>query len=333
MTALADQLGAFLLKHLPNERGASRHTVDAYAYTFQLFVNFVATATKRRPHQLKIEDLSADRVLDFLDHVEEVRGNAIRTRNLRLAGIKSFFRFLEWRTPECLAQVKQIQAIPKKAHQKGHVDFLNREEIEAILDAPSRSSRWGLRDRAMLLLTYGAGLRVSESVNLDVKDINPPAFDQVHVLAKGRQLRNLPLWKETRAVYREWLNARPAVDDPALFVNARGSRMTRFGFGQRLAVHAKEAARQVPSLQSKKVTPHVLRHSCAMHTLEATGDIRRVALWLGHASLESTKIYLHVDPAEKMDILGATTPPSVKKGQFKGVSDRLLRVLREARRK
>ncbi len=333
MTSLANHLSAFLLDHLPNERGASGHTVDNYAYSFQLFVNFLAVATKRRPHQLEIQDLSAAGVLDFLDHIELSRGNTVRTRNARLAAIKSFFRYLEWRAPERLGQIKQIHAIPLKKHDKGQVDYLTREEIQSILDAPSRSTRWGTRDRAMLHLTYAGGLRVSEAVQLEVRDINPPSIDEVRILGKGRKNRTLPLWKETRLVLREWLNARPTVDDPALFVNARGTRMTRFGFGQRLAVHAEVAAHRSPSLRSKSVTPHVLRHSCAMHTLEATGDIRRVSLWLGHSTIESTEMYLHVDPAEKMDILAATTPPKVKKGRFDGVSDRLLVVLQEARRR
>lgn len=333
MTSLAHHLSAFLLDHLPNERGASRHTVDNYAYSFQLFVNFVADVTKQRPHQLEIQDLSAVRVLDFLEHLENSRGNSVRTRNARLAAIKSFFRYLEWRAPERLNQIKQIHAIPQKKHDKGLVDYLTREEIQSILDAPSQSSLWGIRDRAMLHLTYAGGLRVSEAVQLEVQDINPPLIDEVRILGKGRKHRVLPLWKETRSVLREWLNARPTVDDPALFVNAKGTRITRFGFSQRLAVHAESAAWRSPSLRSKSVTPHVLRHSCAMHTLEATGDIRLVSLWLGHSTMESTEMYLHADPAEKMDILGATTPPKVKKGRFKGVSDRLLAVLREARQR
>ncbi len=168
---------------------------------------------------------------------------------------------------------------------------------------------------------------ISELTGLQLDDVNRPTVDAVHVLGKGRRERVLPLWKETQTVLRDWLRIRPAADDQAVFLNARGEAMGRHGFANRLAAHVKTAQRSAPSLTRKSVTPHVLRHTCAIHTLEATGDIRRVALWLGHSSVTSTEIYLRIDPSEKLDILDAGAPPQIKRGTFNGVSDRLLAML------
>ena len=177
----------------------------------------------------------------------------------------------------------------------------------------------GLRDRAMLCLTYNAGLRVSELIGLALEDLQTPALDSVRVLGKGRRGRVLPLWKQTRTALRQWLGVRPDGADQHLFLNAFGTGLTRRGFANRLALHAETAARTVASIAGKTVTPHSFRHACALHTLEATGDIRQVALWLGHASLQSTEMYLRVDPANKLDILSARQPPNLRKGSFDGV--------------
>lgn len=327
MTALAPHLSTFLLEHLPRDRGASRHTIDSYAYGFQLLVCFAAKRLRVRPSALEIEQLDAGLILDFLDHIESIRDNTPRTRNARLAAIRSFFRFLEYRAPACLDVAMQIQALPAKRVEEPLVDYLTRNELQAVLDAPDRRTRSDVRDRAMLYLAYACGLRVSELTGLQLDDVNRPTVDAVHVLGKGRRERVLPLWKETQTVLRDWLRIRPATDDQAVFLNARGEAMGRHGFANRLATHVKTAQRSAPSLARKSVTPHVLRHTCAIHTLEATGDIRRVALWLGHSSVTSTEIYLRTDPSEKLDILDAGAPPQIKRGTFKGVSDRLLTML------
>ena len=232
--------------------------------------------------------------------------------------------------PACLDIARQIRAIPPKRGDLPLIDYLDRDEIQSLIDAPDTGTRAGLRDRAMLHLTYAAGLRVSEVTGLLCSDLDA-ALDTVHVRGKGRRERRLPLWRESRAVLREWLAARPAVNDQHLFLNSRGFRMSRHGFAHRLALHAANAARRVPSLGRKRVSPHVLRHSCAMHTLEATGDIRKVSLWLGHSSIRSTEAYLRVDPVEKLEILAARVPPSIVKGTFSDATDRLLAVLEDAR--
>ena len=331
MTALASHLSTYLLEHLPRERGASRHTVDSYAYSFQLLVRFAAPRLRVRPCEIQLEQLDAGLLLDFLDHIESDRANTARTRNARLAAFKSFFRFLEYRAPGCLSLAQQVHAIPSKRIEHPLVDYLTRAELQALLDAPDCKTASGVRDRAMLHLAYAGGLRVSELTGLQLKDLRQPALDQIHVLGKGRRERVLPLWKETQTVLKDWLRIRPPSDDGGVFLNQRGEAMSRYGFASRLAVHVDTARQSAPTLMRKRVSPHVLRHTCAIHTLEATGDIRRVALWLGHSSILSTEIYLRIDPARKLEILDAGTAPQIKKGTFKGVSDRLLAMLAGAR--
>ena len=327
MTDLANHLSLFLREHLPRDRGASRHTVDNYAHSFRLLVTFVASEIGKRPHALSIADLDAPMILRFLDHIENDRGNKPRTRNARLAAIKSFFRYLEWRAPDRLDLVKRVQAIPAKTYDKALIDYLSRSELQAILDTPDRRTVGGLRDRAMLHLAYAGGLRASELVQLQVQDLEQPGMTDVRILGKGRRERVLPLWAETRSVLRDWLTVRPDASNTHLFVNARHQPMSRHGFANRLRVHVAKATRRAPTLSSKTVTPHVMRHSCAMHILEATGDIRKVALWLGHSSIQTTEMYLRVDPAEKLDVLHASAPPAIRKGSFTGVSDRLISML------
>jgi site-specific recombinase XerD len=183
----------------------------------------------------------------------------------------------------------------------------------------------------MLHLTYAAGLRVSELLSLRINDFPDRSLSTVRILGKGRRERVLPLWRETQAVLRAWIAIRPNAPAPELFLNRDGGRMSRDGFAHRLALHVATAAKKRPSLLRKRVTPHVLRHSCAMHTLAATGDIRKVALWLGHASLQSTEAYLRVDPAEKLAVLAAHAAPSIRQGRFRPPSDELLAMLSEAR--
>jgi len=331
MTDLAPHLSRYLLEHLPRDRGASRHTIDSYAYSFQLLIGFASRRLRVRPCELQVEQLGSELILDFLDHIEADRANAPRTRNARLAAFKSFYRYLEHRAPACLHVALQVHAIPSKRFKEPLVDYLTRPELQALLDAPDRRTASGVRDRAMLHLAYAGGLRVSELVSLRLDHVRQPSVDTIRVLGKGRRERILPLWKETRTVLKDWLRVRPPSPDQAVFLNARGEPMTRHGFASRLAVHLQTARTAAPSLARKTVTPHVLRHTCAMHTLEATGDIRRVALWLGHASVLSTEIYLRVDPAEKLGILDAGAPPQIKKGTFTGVSDRLMAMLVSAR--
>lgn len=328
MTALAPSVTSFLREHLPRERNASSHTVASYAYAISLLLRYAANRLGRRPTELTIEDLDPDLILGFLSHLEQDRSNTARSRNARFAAIRSFFRYLEYKVPACLEQALRVRSLPMKKTDKALIDYLTRDEMNALLAAPDCTTVAGLRDRAMLHLTYAAGLRVSELLALQMGDFSDRSLSTVRVLGKGRRERVLPLWKETQTVLRAWIAVRPSVQVQELFVNREGLPLSRDGFAHRLAVHIATAERKRPTLAEKRVTPHVLRHSCAMHTLEATGDIRKVSLWLGHASLQSTEAYLRVDPAEKLAILASNAAPTVPKGRFR-TPDRLLAMLAE----
>jgi site-specific recombinase XerD len=326
MTALAPYLSTFLREHLPKERGASQHTCEAYAQSFQLLLCFAAARLKLKPAKIEIEQLDPPLILAFLEDLENKRGNTARTRNARLAAINAFFRFLEYRVPSCLDQSCRIHAIPMKKTDQAIVGYLTREELQALLDAPDPKTFSGIRDRAMLHLAFAAGLRVSELVNLRLDQIGSQTPASVHILGKGRRERVLPLWKETAVVIKAWLKIRPASSAPELFLNARTQAMTRSGFEYILSKHVAVAVRTVPSLATKHVSPHVLRHTCAMHTLRATRDVRKVSLWLGHASLQSTEVYLRADPSEKLEALAAMAPPMLRPGRFRA-PDKLLAML------
>ena len=207
------------------------------------------------------------------------------------------------------------------------VTSLTGPELQALLDAPDPRGRSGVRDRAMLHLAFAAGLRVSELVGLRLDQFDGRTPACIHVLGKGRRERVLPLWKETGSTIRAWLAIRPPSSDPELFLNNAGRAMTRSGFEYILMKHAATAALTQPSIGKKRLSPHVLRHTCEMHTLVATRDIRKVALWLGHASLQSTEAYLRADPTEKLEALGAMKAPLLKPGRFRP-PDRLLAMLR-----
>jgi integrase/recombinase XerD len=332
MTALAPHLSDFLREHLPKERGASQHTCEAYAQSFQLLLGFAASRLKIKPSKIEIERLDAPLILAFLEHLEKKRGNSGRTRNARLAAINSFFRFLEYRVPSCLDQARRIHAIPMKKTDQTLVGYLTRDELQALLDVPGSSTVSGIRDRAMLHLAFAAGMRVSELVGLQLSQIDRQAASNVHIIGKGRRERILPLWKETAAAVKAWLKVRPVSTAPELFLNARGQAMTRSGFEYILAKHVATTSGAVPSIAAKRVSPHVLRHSCAMHTLHATHDVRKVSLWLGHASLQSTEVYLRADPTEKLEALSAMMPLGLKPGRFRA-PDKLMAMLSTAGRK
>jgi len=327
MNALGPHLTVFLREYLPSQRQMSMQTCDTYAYAFQLLVCFAAKRLKTTPSRLCIEQLDANLVLAFLESLENERGNCAKTRNSRLAAVKSFFRFLEYRLPSCLDQARRIRAIPVKKTDEALVGFLNREEIQALLDAPDPKSRFGLRDRAMLYLAYACGLRVSELVCLQMNDLTLHPQPTIHVMGKGRRERVMPLWKETVIAIRDWLKVRGETKSMALFLNARQNEMTRSGFEYILNKHVQNARSRQPSLSRRRISPHIIRHSCAMHTLQATGDIRKVALWLGHASLQSTEVYLRADPTEKLEAIASLLPPGLRRGHFRP-PDKLLAMLR-----
>jgi site-specific recombinase XerD len=317
-----------MLEHLPRERNASLNTIETYAYSFKLLVCFAATQLNVKPCQIEIEQLDVSIILAFLQHIESERRNSARTRNARLAAIHSFFRFLEYRLVSCLDQACQIHAIPMKKTDEPLVSYLSHEELLALLNAPDTRTVSGVRDRAMLHLAFSAGLRVSELVTLRMDQLDQQTLATIHIMGKGRRERVLPLWKETANAIKKWLAVRRD-GDPELFHNAAGHAMTRSGFEYILTKHVTTAARKQPSIKTKRVTPHVLRHTCALRTLQATKDVRKVSLWLGHANPQSTEIYLRADPTANLEALAAVNPPTLKPGRFQ-VPDKLLAMLQQA---
>ncbi|MBN1628756.1 MAG: tyrosine-type recombinase/integrase [Thermoleophilia bacterium] len=317
MTPLAPHLAAFLNQRLAVERGASPHTCDSYAYAFQLLLVFAARKLASTPSQLSLEALDAPLILDFLEHLERDRGNSVASRNARLAAIKSFMRFLEHRVPQALEQIRRVLAIPSKKTDGRLITTLGREQLQALLDAPSPTTRGGIRDRAMLHLAFAAGLRVSELVGLRLDDLSFEPFAVITVRGKGRRERRLPLWKETSTALRAWLAVRPGAPVPELFLNASGKPMTRWGFRYVLRKSRSTAVPRCPSLAQTRVFPHLLRHCCAMNILQATHDLRKVALWLGHAHVETSEIYTRADPTEKLDAIAGVLPPNLRRGRFR----------------
>jgi site-specific recombinase XerD len=267
MNPLGPHLTVFLREYLPSQREMSTQTSDTYAYAFQLLVCFAAKRLKTTPSKLSIEQLDATLVLAFLESLEKERGNCAKTRNSRLATVKTFFRFLEYRLPSCLDQARRIRAIPVKKTDEVIVGFLNREEIQALLDAPDPKSRYGLRDRAMLYLAYACGLRVSELVCLRMDDFTLHPQPMIHVMGKGRRERVLPLWKETTRALQDWLRVRSETKSVALFLNAGHEAMTRSGFEYILDKHVRTASIRQPSLTQKRVSPHIMRHYSECRTM------------------------------------------------------------------
>ena len=317
MTPIAPHITAFLRQRLPIEREASRHTVETYAYALKLLVEFASRRLGVRPSALALEQLDAPLLLEFLDDIQTARGNGGHTRNARLVAIKSFMRFVEYRVPSALDQIRRVLAIPSQRTDRPLVLHVKAEEAKAILNAPDPATRLGIRDRAMLYMAVAAGLRASEIVTLRLDEI---ALDgrylEVRVRGKGRRHRALVLWKEVADAVRAWLAVRGPASVPELFLNARGEPLSRWGLRHVLNKHVAAAKEVCPSLTTRRVSPHVLRHTCAMSILKATGDIRKVALWLGHASQRTTEVYLQADPTEKLAAMDAVELPSLRRGSF-----------------
>jgi site-specific recombinase XerD len=316
-----------LQQRLPIERGASEHTRDSYAYAFRLLFEFASTRCRVAPSALRLEDIDAPLVLAFLEHIERVRGNSPRSRNARLAAIRSFMRFVEYRVPSALDQVRRILAIPLKKIDTKLIPHLTVDEMKAILNGPDPTTIDGIRDRAMLHVGFLTGVRVSELVGLRLDDLTLQPQPCLKVRGKGRRERILPLSNETMRAVRAWLKVRDGAGVPELFLNARGQPLTRSGFEYVLRKHVDRLKTKRPTLESKRISPHVLRHTCAMLTLQATRDIRKVSLWLGHATLQTTEIYTRADPTEKLETVNAIIPPSLRRGHFRP-SDRLLALLK-----
>jgi integrase/recombinase XerD len=316
MTLLAPTLQAFFTDRLIAQKRVSAHTIAAYRDTIRLLLVFAAAQTAKAPSDLDIEDLAAPLIGAFLDHLEQDRGNTIRTRNARLAAIRSLFRYAALRHPEHAATIQRVLAIPSKRHDQALVTFLTDHELKALLDAPDQTTWIGRRDHALILLAAQTGLRASELIGLTCGDLRLGTGAHVNCTGKGRKQRITPLTKQTVAVMRAWTRERDGQPHDPLFATSTGRPLTRDALEHRLAKHAATASAACPSLAAKTITPHVLRHTTAMRLLHAGVDTTVIALWLGHEQIQTTRIYLHADLAIKQKALNRTTPPDVRPGRY-----------------
>jgi integrase/recombinase XerD len=313
---IAPHVQAFFAEHLGHHKRVSPQTIASYRDTFRLLLTFVKAATGKEPSALHIHDLDAPVVLHFLDYLEHQRGNAIRSRNMRLAAIRSFARFLALRDPESLAITTRVLALPGKRADKKLIGYLTRPEVEALLAAPDRSCWGGRRDYALLLTLYNSGARVSEVTTLQREQVcfGPPTFLQLK--GKGRKERTVPLWPQTSQVLQAWFDELGKRGDPIAFPSARGRSLSREGVDYLLQKAVQKAAIACPSLSMKSITPHVMRHTTALHLLQAGVDIAVIALWLGHESIETTNVYRELDLAHKEQALQKLTPVEGEVARF-----------------
>lgn len=317
MSALAPTLQSFFTERLARQRQASPRTVASYRDTLRLLLSFVERETGKAPSALDIEDLDARVISAFLDHLEAERHNTPRTRNARLGAIRSLFRYAALRHPEHAELIAQVLAIPQKRFAKATVSFLTPAEPQALLAAPDLTTWEGRRDRALILLGAQTGLRVSEIIGLNRSDVCLGVGAHVRCEGKGRKQRAVPLTGPVQAVLREWTRERGGQAEDPLFPTRTGRRLSRDAVEQRVSTHTAVAAQQRPSLHGKRVSPHVLRHSAAMSLLHAGVDTSVIALWLGHADIRATSVYLHADMTIKERALALTTPASVRPGRYR----------------
>jgi site-specific recombinase XerD len=317
VTALAPTLEAFFTSRLINEKGVSPHTIAAYRDTFRLLLRFAQQRTGKQPSNLELEDLDAALITAFLDHLEHERANSPRTRNARLAAIHSMFRFAALRHPEHAALISRVIAVPTKRFDRAIVSYLTPEEVNALLAAPDRTRWIGRRDHALMTVAIQTGLRVTELINLRCQDAHLGTGPHVQASGKGRKQRATPLTSQTVAVLREWTQERDGQPGQPLFPTGRGRALSRDAIALLVTKHATTASRSCPTLENKKISPHVLRHTAAMNLLHAGVDSTVIALWLGHESVEATQIYLHADMAIKEQALARTTPPNSTPGRYR----------------
>jgi integrase/recombinase XerD len=316
----------FFTGRLLRQRRASPHTVAGYRDTFRLLLQFAGARLGKVPSRLTLEDLDAAFIGDFLDHLEKERRNSARSRNTRLAAIHAFFQYVSFQEPAYAEQCRRILAIPSKRYERRLIEYLSKEEIDALVAAPDRTTWRGRRDHALLLVAIQTGLRVSELIGLQRKDVILGSGAHLRCYGKGRKERCTPLRQEAVAVLAKWLGERPAELATPVFPSSRGRALSRDAVERLVTRQQRTAERQCPSLKGKKVTPHVLRHTAAMQLLQHGIDRTVIALWLGHESVETTQMYLHADMSLKEEALARMTPLDVQPGRFRP-DDQLLAFL------
>jgi site-specific recombinase XerD len=284
----------FLGEYIIGERNFSRHTLTSYRDTIALLLPFAAKSNKVRVDRLTVDGVGPNVIRSFLLHLEKDRKNSPSTRNQRLAAIHAFARFVGESCPEYVLWSSSVSAIPFKKTGRPTVDYLEKDEMDALLDAPDQSKKMGRRDYAILLLLYNSGARASELTTLSISDLTlTGTFPSVKIFGKGRKIRNCPLWALTVKKLSE--NFAAQLPNETAFINCRGQPMTRFGLHSLIRRYTKMAEKKVPSLKKKRVSPHTIRHTTAVHLLRSGVDINTIRAWLGHVSLDTTQIYAEVD--------------------------------------
>jgi integrase/recombinase XerD len=327
MTTVAPLLEAFFIERLIGQRRASPNTVAAYRDTWCLLLRFAHGRTGKAPNQLALDDLDAPLIGAFLNHLESERGVSVRTRNARLTAIRALFNYAAYRQPEHAALIQRVLAIPPKRTAKPVVTYLNDDEIHALLDAPNCNIWIGRRDHALLVLAVETGMRVSELTALTCESIQLGAGAHVRCHGKGRKDRVTPLRRDTQAVLRSWLDERGGLPGDPLFPGPKGRPLSRDAVRRLVERHIATATERRPSLRTKKITPHTLRHSCAMKLLRHEVDPATIALILGHEDVRTTYgVYLHADLTLKEKAINRTAPLDAAKGRYRP-PDRLLAFL------
>jgi integrase/recombinase XerD len=319
-------LQSFFTDRLLRQRQASPNTIAGYRDCFRLLLKFATEKLGKSSCQLRIEDLDASFIGLFLDHLESTRKNSARSRNVRLAAIHSFFRYVALEEPAHALHCQRILAVPNKRHVRRPIEFLNREEIDALLATPNRSSWIGRRDRTLLLVAVQTGLRVSELIGLNCQDVSLATGAHVRCFGKGRKQRCTPLRPETGKMVGTWLRERQGQPQDPVFPSIRGGRLSRDAIESLLTKYSHLAARSCPSLKRKRVSPHVCRHTTAMDLLHHGVDRSVIALWLGHESAETTQMYLHADMRLKEKALSRTKALGIKPTKYRP-NDKLLAFL------
>jgi site-specific recombinase XerD len=320
-------LERFFTQRLMQQRRASPHTIGSYRDSFRLLLHFAQARLGKPPSQWAFEQIDAPLIAAFLNELESGRGITARSRNLRLTAIRSFFRYAAFEAPDHAAQIQRVLAIPSQRFTRTQVGFLTRPEVAALLAAPDPHIWSGRRDHAMLLVAVQCGLRLSELTGVRRDAVILGSGAHIRVLGKGRKERVTPLTKQTAVVLKAWLREIPDRADATVFPSARGDRLSADGVQYVVAKHVTVAAKSCSSLQQRRVTPHMLRHSTAMEMLQAGMDRSVIALWLGHESVETTQIYLDANLAMKEQALAKTALPEGKPGRFRP-DDRLLAFLK-----
>jgi len=310
-SSLSTLLRGFFEEYLAAQRDVSANTIYAYRDSIKLLLRFAARRSGRQVIRLRLRDLGTDTVLAFLGHLESERKNCTATRNCRLVAIHRFFAYVADTDPRHAELCRRVLDVPVKKTVSSTMTYLDREEMKAVLAATAPSHRLGLRDLALLTLLYNTGARASETVGLSIKDIRFETPAQVRILGKGRKERACPLWQETVSALQAYLEQRDDGDRPdaPLFLNAHGRRLGRFGVGTIVERHVAAAARLQPSLAAKRISPHTLRHTAAMHLLQSGVELNVIKSWLGHVSITTTSQYIEIDMAMKRDAIERCSPP------------------------